>query len=181
MKKERFYQNGIVRKVAFAGMLSALAVAFSALESLLTPVLPPGAKPGLANIAVMLGAQYLGFGGAVAVTVVKSVFVLATRGTVAFMMSFAGSVVSAIVTVPLLRNGKGRVGSIGVGIVGALTHNAMQLAVSVSMMGKAMLWYSPALIMFALVNGTLTGTILHFTMKKLVRWTSVPTDGKEIK
>ena len=46
MKKERFSQNGIVRKVAFAGMLSALAVAFSALESLLTPVLPPGRKAG---------------------------------------------------------------------------------------------------------------------------------------
>ena len=47
MKKERFSQNGIVRKVAFAGMLSALAVAFSALESLLTPVLPRAQSRGL--------------------------------------------------------------------------------------------------------------------------------------
>ena len=43
------------RRVALLGMLFALAMVLSWLEGLVTPLLglPPGVKPGLANIVVM--------------------------------------------------------------------------------------------------------------------------------
>ena len=45
-------------RVAFTGLLAALALSFSFLEGLIPPipVLPPGAKLGLSNIVVLYAA-----------------------------------------------------------------------------------------------------------------------------
>lgn len=49
-------------RVAFTGLLAALALSFSFLEGLIPPipVLPPGAKLGLSNIVVLYAAGSLG-------------------------------------------------------------------------------------------------------------------------
>ena len=49
-------------RVAFTGLLAALAIALSFLEGLLPPLpmMPPGAKLGLSNLATMYAAGSLG-------------------------------------------------------------------------------------------------------------------------
>lgn len=158
-------------KIAYIGVMTALAVAISALEGVFAPVMPVGAKPGLSNIVTMYCAKTLGLPYAVAIAAVKSLFVLATRGVTAFWMSLAGGVVSALVMALFIKNGKSRLGYIGIGIIGALSHNAMQLLVSCLMLGTAVLYYAPALIAFALVSGAVTGTILYVTLNIIIKKT----------
>ena len=54
----------LTQRVAFTGMLGALALALSAMETLIPPLpmLPPGAKPGLSNLATMYAAYSAGLG-----------------------------------------------------------------------------------------------------------------------
>ena len=53
---------GVARRVAVTGLLGALALTLSLLEGMLPPVptLPPGAKLGLSNIAMLFAVQSLG-------------------------------------------------------------------------------------------------------------------------
>lgn len=65
------------------GIMGALALVLSFCENMLIPdipFLPPGAKPGLANIVTMLVASVSGFTGAMCITLTKAIFALITRG-----------------------------------------------------------------------------------------------------
>lgn len=84
------------------GLLFALAMALSFLESLLPalPMLPPGIRLGLSNIVTMYALFVLGPVSGYTIAVLKSLFVLLTRGAVAAAMSASGGIAS--VTVMLL-------------------------------------------------------------------------------
>ena len=119
------FEPSAARRVAVTGLLGALALALSFLESLLPPlpVLPPGAKLGLSNIAVLFAVQSLGLLPALGVALVKGVFAGLTRGGVAFLMSLSGGLLSTCVTFLLSRLKRPRFGLMGLGIAGALAHN----------------------------------------------------------
>jgi len=93
------------QKAAYFGILSALALALSWAEQFLAPLLrlPLGAKPGLSNIAVMVGSASLGLPAGIAVAVAKAVFAGFTRGMIAMLLSGAGGILSAL-AVGLLLN-----------------------------------------------------------------------------
>lgn len=151
------------RKLALTGLLGALAIALSAAESLFPPLpfLPPGAKPGLSNIAAMFAAGQVGLGPALCIALIKAGFAGVTRGVTALLMSLAGGVCSTLVMAALLRMRKRPWGLMGVGIAGALTHNLAQLAVAATLVSSAFLTYLPWLLVFAVITGSLTGILLR--------------------
>lgn len=151
------------------GILAALALSLSVLEGIFTPVLPPGAKAGISNVVTMYAAASLGLPSALLIAVIKAVFALATRGVIAFGMSFFGGVFSATVLFLLFRFAKGRLGTLGTSIVGAAVHNAAQGAFALLIFGRAMLGYLPILIFLSLPSGILTGSVLYATMAVLHR------------
>ena len=159
--------NRTVRRVAEGGMLSALAIGLSAVESLLPalPLLPPGFRIGFSNLATMLAAKNVSFGAALAVTVIKSLFVLLTRGVTAFIMSLAGGLCSTAVTVLIFRDKKSRFGCMGAGIAGAAAHNTAQVAAYSLLASTPMWYYLPALLLYGLAGGILTGILLWMTQK----------------
>lgn len=148
--------------IANTAMLSAVAVALSIAESLIPQlsVLPPGAKLGLSNISVMLGGDIMGFSSALFIALLKSVFAGITRGFTAFLMSFSGGILSTVVMMILLRFAGKRVGYLGIGICGAITHNLAQLTVSSVLTTEAVFVYLPALMVMSVFTGALTGTLL---------------------
>lgn len=154
------------KRVAFWGVLSAAAIGISALEGLFTfPFLPPGAKPGLSNSAVILAAINSSFAGGIYISVIKSLFVLFTRGFTAFALSIAGGVTSSTVTALLIKMKKCPFSLTGIGICGAIVHNGMQLLVSCLLSGtSAVLYYAPALLVFACVSGAVTGFTAKVTL-----------------
>ena len=93
------------QKVAYFGILSALALALSWAEQFVAPLLrlPLGAKPGLSNIAVMVGAASLGLPAGIAVAAAKAVFAGITRGPTAGLLSGAGGILSAVLVGALIN------------------------------------------------------------------------------
>ena len=69
-------------------------------------------------------------------------------------------------TLRLLRR---RVSYIAVGIVGAVAHNAAQLAVAMLLLTPSLLYYGPFLLLAALAAGTLTGLTLNIVIPALAR------------
>ncbi len=172
MSKTKTRVDPRTRKLALLGILAAQALALAFLENLIPaiPGLPPGAKPGLANIVTMFTASVMGFWSAMAITVIKSLFALITRGFTAFCMSLTGGVLSTIVMVLLLRWKKNPFGILGVSILSAIMFNAGQLAVACIMLygTKGLVQtYGPLLLLFGIVAGALTGTILKLVLPAL--------------
>lgn len=164
--------KSISYRVAWLGSLSALAIGLNYLEGLLPPVpfLPPGAKLGFSNLAVMLGARHGGVKEALLIGLVKSLFVLLTRGFTAFLMSVAGGLLSALVTGVLLRRERQPFGYIGIGVLGAVSHNCGQLLAAMALTGPAVaVGYGPYLLAFALVTGAITGIVLKTVTPALRR------------
>ena len=148
------------RKTALLGMLTAAAVALSFLESLLPvlPFLPPGAKAGFSNVVTMFAAGFWGPLPALTVAVLKSGFVLVTRGAAAGAMSLCGGALSTLVMWLCL---KGRCSLLITGVAGALTHNLAQLGVAIAMtQTPGLVYYLSALMLFAVAAGTVTGLLL---------------------
>ena len=155
-------------RVALLGILCALAVALSFLEGLL-PVLPvPGAKLGLSNIVVMATLSSMNLPAALAVVFVKAAFAL-LRGGVAFLMSLAGGICSTLLMTVLFRGLHRCLSYLGIGVAGAVGHNAGQLLMSMLLVDSSLIYYAPWLLLMALAAGTLTGTALNLLMPALER------------
>lgn len=160
-----------VKKVAFLGIMGALALSLSFLESLIPPLpgLPPGAKPGFSNVVTMFLASSCGIADAFFITILKAMFAGITRGTTAMLMSIAGGLLSTLAACILLRSKKIRFGYIGIGVICAVCHNIGQLTVACIISGTWALvtGYGPLLMLFAVATGFVTGTTLKLVLPAL--------------
>ncbi len=158
-------------KITLFAMLSAVALTLSFLEGLIpvSAFMPPGAKAGFSNIATMFAASSMGFVPASAVTLIKALFAGVTRGPTAFVMSFAGGMLSTVVMYFLFRFSK-NTGYMLIGIASALSHNFGQLAAACVMTGNAAaLGYAPVLIISGIVTGAVTGSVLRAAVPALLK------------
>ena len=159
--------NTKAKRAAVLGLFGALAAVISAAESALPPLpfMPPGAKLGLSNILLMYRVKEVGLPYALAVAIFKSAVVLLTRGVTAAMMSIAGGVLSLLAVYLIYR--LRAIGSVGLGVISAVFHNLGQLAVSLVIAGGAVIYYLPALMLFAVSTGAVTGIALHYLIKPI--------------
>lgn len=161
------------RKVALAGILGAEALALSWLESLLPafPFLPPGAKPGLSNIVTMFAVSTLNISDAFFIVLIKSAFAGITRGITAFFMSLCGGLMSLAAMVLIFRvSKKNRLGLIGTGVCCALAHNLGQLiAAAVITDTVTIAGYAPALLIFGVCTGIVTGCVFRAVSPLLIK------------
>ena len=138
--------------VALTGMLFALALVLSVLESWITPLLglAPGVKIGLANIVVMYALLCMNRRQALVLVVLK-----------AALLSGCGGLVSLGVMCLLLL-GKQRPTLFILSAAGAIAHNVGQLCMAAVLLGSGLaLSYAPVLLVSGLVVGWLTGTLLR--------------------
>lgn len=163
-------KKNIAYKTALLAILCAQALALGFVESLLPPMpwMPPGAKPGFSNIITMFAAGSLGLPSAAAIAVAKGCFAFATRGLTAGIMSLSGGLLSAIAMYVLVRYASKALGLIGISIVSALFHNLGQLAAAAFITGTASIaYYAPALALFGIVTGAVTGVVFRAVMPAL--------------
>ena len=157
--------------------MGALALALSYLETLIPayPGFPPGAKPGFSNIVTMFLAAGAGVGDAFFVTVIKALFAGITRGFTAMLMSGAGGLLSTAAACVLLRSRKINLGYIGIGVICAVCHNIGQLLTACIISGtpSLIIGYGPLLLLFAVITGFITGTVLKVIMPYLGRITKI--------
>ncbi|MBQ7295595.1 MAG: Gx transporter family protein [Clostridia bacterium] len=159
------------KKVATLGIMGALALVLGFMENMLVPdipFLPVGAKPGLSNIVTMYAATAMGLPGAVYITFIKVIFALITRGVTASFMSLCGGLLSAL-AVSILIKYEGKIFSfLGIGITGALMHNMGQLFGASVISGTFTIFnYAKYLLIFSLITGAVTGSMLMLLMPRL--------------
>ncbi|MGN0531487.1 MAG: Gx transporter family protein [Eubacterium sp.] len=155
-----------VKNIALYGVMIALAMIFSYLESfipinLLIPV--PGVKLGLANIVVLFALYTMRVGDAVVIAVIRvllSGFIFGNPMTIAY--SLAGSLLS-IAAMYLLK--KTDLSIIGVSMVGGITHNIGQLIVAVILTSTVRIAY---LVPVLLVTGMVTGLLMGVAAKLVI-------------
>lgn len=147
------------RRIALTALMLALAIALSYLESMVPSVGIPGIKLGLSNMAVMHCLFAVSPVTAIAVSALKSAFVLLTRGVTAGILSLCGGICSVAVMAVLVKL-KATRGLMSV--LGAVTHNLAQLAAaSLILAMPAALWYAPVLV----ISGVIMGVITAYTLK----------------
>jgi heptaprenyl diphosphate synthase len=150
----------------------AVIVVLTAAEHLLPPLplLPPGVKLGLSNIVTMYCVFYVGRGSAVTLNILKSLFVLLTRGALAGALSLSGGLLSIGAVILLVFLWKEKASYAAVSVVGACAHNLGQYtAVSVVLRANYLTAYLPVLLISGLVMGLATGTLLKATLPALRR------------
>ena len=174
-------------RVAFMGISGALALVLGFLEHMLIPdipFLPVGAKPGLSNIVTMYVIESAGLAGGIYITVIKGAFALVTRGVTAALMSLVGGLMSCLITALLIKK-KDSFSFIGIGIAGALMHNLGQLTVACLISGTPSLFgYGKYLMIFALITGAVTGSMLLLVMPgidRISKTMNVRINNKEMK
>lgn len=150
------------KKIAFLGVMGALAIAVAFLEGLFNiPFLPPGAKPGLSNIITVSAYFLTNTWGAIYISVIKAVFALVTRGGIAFLLSLSGGLFSTAIMILLFKMKKCPFSVIGISVLGAICHNVAQILVSIIVTKTvSLIYYLPVLLVFSLISGTVTGIIL---------------------
>ena len=152
-------QNYKARQTALLGMLFALSMALSFLESMLTPFfgLMPAMKLGLSNIVVMYALLFLRTRTAVLLVVLKALFAFLTRGATAGFLSLCGGALSLAVMLVLLHL---PVSSYIFCACSALAHNLGQLAgAAVILSSRMALAYAPILLAAGLLVGGISCTL----------------------
>ena len=155
-------QNSPAQRVALTGILFALALLLSYLESFLTPLLglPPGVKIGLSNIVVLYTLRFTSRWQALLLVLLKAGFALLSRGAMSGMLSLAGGLLSFAVMALLLL--PGRPPSMWlVSIAGAAFHNMGQLLLVRLWMGAFSLHYAPILLISGVAMGSLCAILLR--------------------
>ena len=171
-------RNSKAREIALTGMLFALAIALSWLESCVAPLLGliPALKLGLSNIVVMFSLIFLRTRTAWMLVVLKALFAFLTRGATAGILSLCGGVLSLFVLWGLL------VGPIPISgyiycICGALAHNLGQLLAASLILSSAMaLVYAPVLLLAGIGVGALSYILSSALFSALP---SLPNQQKE--
>ncbi len=167
-KKENKKKSGLSggRKVAYCGMLTALALIFSYVEAILPIQIGiPGVKLGLANLVVLMGFEFLAPGEVLAVSISRILlagFLFGNGATILY--SLAGGLLSFFVMLVLRKIGSFSV--IGISAAGGVTHNMGQLIVACLVVQNISLaWYLPVLV----IAGTITGVCMGMLCKWVMR------------
>ncbi len=163
----------LTKRTALDGILAAVALTLAFLESLIPDIafLPPGAKLGLSNIAVMFAVLTVGYIDGLFITVIKSGFVFFTRGLSSFFMSISGGVLSCLVLILMIhisKKTKKEFSYTGISVICAVVHNIGQtLTASVYMNTNLLTGYLPLLILLGIPAGLVTGVILRTVIPAL--------------
>jgi heptaprenyl diphosphate synthase len=148
------------KRIALTGLLVALAMILSYVESLLPAFSAvPGMKLGLTNLVVLTALIGLGWREALLINFVRIVLVGFTFGnTFSMLYALAGGAASFLVMLLLWKSG--HFGPVGMSAAGGVAHNAGQILVAVFVLetGKVM-YYLPVLCVSGVAAGAVIGIL----------------------
>ncbi len=160
----------MTKKTVFCAAMSALAIIFGYIESLLIPPLPiPGLKLGVANIAVLLCVYNSDKKAAWLVCLIKAFVSNLLFGSVTMLIySFFGSVFSILA---MLFAKKLRLHIITASILGGIFHNLGQLLCAALLLKNInIFYYMPVLIIGGIAVSVLTGICAAAISRRLSRF-----------
>ena len=161
--------------LVLTSLIFAAALVLAIVENMLPPlpIVVPGVKFGLSNIAVMYALFFLGKKQAYTIGVLKSVFVFITRGGIAGALSLSGGLLSITVMILLMAIFREKITYLIISIFGAVFHNVGQFLVIMLIYTGMNMWaYFPVLLISGLTAGIVTSTLLKLIMPAFQRLVS---------
>ncbi|MBQ8280110.1 MAG: Gx transporter family protein [Roseburia sp.] len=162
------------KKIAYLGLLIALAFVFSYIEFLIpVNIGVPGAKLGLANLVIIVALYTLNEKDAFVLSMIRIVLVGFTFANLASMLySLAGGILSFLAMVLAKKTGK--LSITGVSVIGGVFHNVGQIIMAIWVVKTASLvYYLPVLMISGIVAGVaigILGGMVTKRIKKIVNW-----------
>ena len=156
------------RKIARMGLLTALALILSYVESLIPAfVAVPGVKMGLANIVVVFALYTLGPGAAAIVSIIRVLLSSLLFGSIlSLSYSAAGAVISLLSMIILMKTKI--FGVTSVSVTGGVFHNLGQILVACLVLETdVLLYYLPVLILSGTITGAVIGIASSIVIKRL--------------
>ena len=164
-RRKKNKNTGRTKKIALGGILTALAMIFSYIESMIPIPLPvPGVKLGIANIAIISVLYLLGSGQALLVNLLRITLTAVLFNS--FLFSMAGGMLSLLVMVILKKSGHFSI--VGVSVAGGVFHNVGQITAAVFLMDTtAIYYYLPVLLIFGIVTGIIIGLMGGYVTQRV--------------
>ena len=156
-----------LKRVALLSVLIALAMVLSYLEALIPPIVAiPGVKLGLANSITLFALYSLGVADGCAVSVLRVLLSSLLFGNaVGLAYSASGAVLSLLMMI--LTKRVGIFSSIGVSVVGGVSHNIGQVLCAMAIMETAgLITYLAPLLISGTLAGIAIGAICGLLVKK---------------
>ncbi len=157
------------KKLTFLGLLAALSIVLSFVETLLPPIYAavPGIKIGLANIVNVFLLYKFSIKDTVAVTLVR---VLTTALLFGNLMTLSYSIAGAILSISAMAIFKktNLFSTVGVSIVGGVTHNLGQILVAIIITSTVEIGYY---MIFLCITGVLSGTLIGIAGALVLKYT----------
>lgn len=158
------------KKIAYIGLLVALAFVFSYVEFLLPIGLGiPGAKLGLANLVIIVALYTLRERDAFLLSIIRIVLVGFTFGNLTSMMySLAGGILSFAAMFAAKKTKL--LSTTGVSVLGGVCHNIGQIIVAMLILEtSSLIYYLPVLIIIGSVSGVVIGVLGAAVTKRIKR------------
>ncbi|MBQ9563461.1 MAG: Gx transporter family protein [Lachnospiraceae bacterium] len=168
------------RTIAFCGVLTALALILSYVESLFPlPVGIPGIKLGLANLVVFLLLYIAGPWHAFAVSLARILIAgFAFGGMYSLLYSLSGGLLSFLGMVLLKRSG--RFAPVTVSICGAVLHNIGQLVMAgLVLENTGVAVYLPPLLAAGVICGFVIGLLGELLRARVAKAFRSPNASSE--
>lgn len=149
------------------GVSTAVAMILSYIEFLLPPLFSavPGIKMGLANVIIIFLLYKLDFKSALAVSFVRVCLSSLLFGTsMTFLYSAAGAILSIFLM--LLAKRLGWFSTVGVSVIGGVSHNLGQIAVAMLLLRTYEIGYYMAVLA---VSGTVAGIFVGLSAAFLIK------------
>ncbi len=156
------------RTAALCGVMTALAMIFSYVESLIPiPVPVYGVKLGVANIAIITMMYVIGNREALVINVIRIALTAALFGNLnSFLFSIAGGLLSFAVMVVLKRTKLFSI--VGVSVAGGVFHNVGQIIAAIFIMDTgAIIYYLPVLAVAGIITGIIVGIVSALVAKRV--------------
>ncbi|GHV18725.1 heptaprenyl diphosphate synthase [Clostridia bacterium] len=149
-------------KVAKIAIFVALGVVLQIADSaILLPINIPGGKLGLANIINIYSLISFSPAISLSIAIIRAIIGgLLFGGIMSAMYSMIGAVLSMLVMIVLYKKFYGKLSFIGIGILGAATHNLGQVTLAAILLGSGAVYaYLPVLLIIGTISGSLVGYI----------------------
>ncbi|MFC1692872.1 Gx transporter family protein [Candidatus Latescibacterota bacterium] len=161
-------QKTHIKRLVLISMLAACGLILFVFESLL-PLLP-WFRPGFGNVATILALLFFGLGDAFKVTLLRIVLgalILARLFTDIFWIALCGGIVSTFVMGFAMRYLR-MFGIVGVSVLGAVSHNVVQLVVAYLLFVKMteLFIFLPVFVTTGILTGILTGLVSSMIYEK---------------
>ena len=158
------------KRITLCALFIASALILHLVESALPPLFAfaPGAKMGLSNLVTLLAVFILGVPESYLVLVVRCVLGSVFGGNLfSLVYSLPAGVIALTVEIVLIKFALGKLSVVSVSFIGAVLHNAVQLAVASIIVKVNLMPYLPVMLFASCVAGLVVGFVAYFTLKYL--------------